>query len=160
MGSVAALGARRAQLIVKSGRQVQQLQALLECVWPVALQTARQPFRSSTWIAALTVVVDRDGGDLAGTRRLGVARWESAVRKEIIRRGLAWTPSLDPPEEATALLCQVALAAGPRERQAPQTAAAAVEILATRPGSAAREALGELSSFVASKALLPGSRLR
>jgi transposase len=86
-GRLRHLGARRAQLIVESGRQVQQIRALLECVWPAVLQSARQPFRSSTWIAALTVVVDRDGGDLARTRRLGPARWESAVRKEIIRRG-------------------------------------------------------------------------
>ncbi len=35
----------------------------------------------------MSVVLDRDGGDLARTRRLGVARLESAVRREIIRRG-------------------------------------------------------------------------
>jgi transposase len=86
-GRLRHLGARRAQLLVESGRQVQQMRALLECVWPAALQSARQPFRSSTWTAALTVLVDRDGGDLTRTRRLGAARWESAVRKEIIRRG-------------------------------------------------------------------------
>jgi transposase len=86
-GRLRHLGARRAQLLVESGRQVQQMRALLECVWPAALQTARQPFRSSTWTAAITIVVDRDGGDLARTRRLGLARWESAVRREIIRRG-------------------------------------------------------------------------
>ena len=60
---------------------------LLECVWPAALDTAQQPFRSRTWIAALTVIADRDGGDLARTRRLGAARFEQAVRREIIRRG-------------------------------------------------------------------------
>jgi transposase len=86
-GRLRHLGARRAQLLVESGRQVQQMRALLECVWPAALQTARQPFRSSTWIAVLSVVVDRDGGDLARTRRLGLARLETAVRREIIRRG-------------------------------------------------------------------------
>src|SRR2546430_1786444 len=32
-------------------------------------------------------VVQRDGGDLARTRRLGLARLESAVRREIVRRG-------------------------------------------------------------------------
>jgi transposase len=74
-------------LLVDSGRQVQQIRALLECVWPAALQTARRPFRSATWTAALSVVVDRDGGDLARTRRRGLARWENAVRREIIRRG-------------------------------------------------------------------------
>jgi transposase len=52
-----------------------------------ALQTARQPFRSLTWTAAMSVVVQRDGGDLTRTRRLGLARLESAVRREITRRG-------------------------------------------------------------------------
>ena len=32
-------------------------------------------------------MADRDGGDLTRTRRLGLARLESAVRREIIRRG-------------------------------------------------------------------------
>ncbi|WP_426513410.1 Imm51 family immunity protein [Dactylosporangium sp. McL0621] len=67
--------------------QVQQIRALLECVWPAALQTARQPFRSLTWTAALSVVVDRDGGDLTRTRRLRLARFETAVRREVVRRG-------------------------------------------------------------------------
>jgi transposase len=86
-GRLRHLGARRAQLLVEAGSQVQQMRALLECVWPAALQTARQPFRSSTWTAAIGVMVHRDGGDLARTRRLGLTRWESAVRREIIRRG-------------------------------------------------------------------------
>ncbi len=34
------------------------------------------PFRSNTWIAALTVIIERDGGDLARIRRLGPARLE------------------------------------------------------------------------------------
>ena len=63
------------------------MRALLECVWPAALTTARQPFRSSTWTAAMGVVLRRDAGDLARTRRLGLARLESAVRREITRRG-------------------------------------------------------------------------
>jgi transposase len=86
-GRLRHLGARREQLLVDAGRQVQQMRALLECVWPAALQTARQPFRSSTWTAAISVVADRDGGDLTRTRRLGLARLESAVRREIARRG-------------------------------------------------------------------------
>ena len=52
-------------------RCVQQIRDLLECVWPAALEAAKQPFRSTTWVAAMTVVMDRDGGDLARTRRLG-----------------------------------------------------------------------------------------
>src|SRR5438046_6737954 len=86
-GRLRHLGARREQLLVEAVSQVQQIRALLECVWPAALQTARQPFRSSTWTAAMSIVVDRDGADLARTRRLGLARLESAVRREIIRRG-------------------------------------------------------------------------
>ncbi|WP_406044003.1 IS110 family transposase [Micromonospora sp. NBC_00898] len=86
-GRLRHLGARREQLLVEAGSQVQQMRALLECVWPAALQTARQPFRSSTWTAAMRIVVARDAGDLTRTRRLGLARFESAVRREIVRRG-------------------------------------------------------------------------
>jgi transposase len=86
-GRLRHLGARREQLITEAGRQIQQIRALLECVWPAALDTARQPFRSKTWAAAMTVILDRDGGDLGRTRRLGVARFEQAVRREISRRG-------------------------------------------------------------------------
>jgi transposase len=86
-GRLRHLGARREQLLVEAGSQVQQMRALLECVWPAALQTARQPFRSSTWTTAMSVVLDRDGGDLTRTQRLGLARLESAVRREILRRG-------------------------------------------------------------------------
>jgi hypothetical protein len=39
-----------------------------------ALDTARQPFRSGTWMAALSVITGRDGGDFGRTRRLGAAR--------------------------------------------------------------------------------------
>ena len=86
-GRLRHLGARREQLITEAGSQVQQMRDLLECVWPAALDTARQPFRSATWIAALTVIVGRDGGDFARTRRLGAARFEQTVRREITRRG-------------------------------------------------------------------------
>jgi transposase len=81
------LGARREQLITEMISQVQQIRALLECVWPAALDTAQQPFRSQSWVAAMSVVCDRDGGDLARTYRLGAARFEAAVRREITRRG-------------------------------------------------------------------------
>jgi transposase len=81
------LGARREQLITEVGSQVQQVRDLLECVWPAALEGARQPFRSRTWIAALSVIVDRDRGDLARTQRLGAVRFEHAVRRQISRQG-------------------------------------------------------------------------
>jgi transposase len=81
------LGTRREQLLTESGSQVQQMRDLLECAWPAVLDAARQPFRSVTWMAALAVVAGRDGGDLARTRRLGAARFEHAVRREVTRRG-------------------------------------------------------------------------
>jgi transposase len=86
-GRLRHLGARREQLITEAGSQLQQMRALLECVWPASLDTARQPFRSVTWTAAMSVIVDRDGGDLARTRRLGVARLEAATRRLIVARG-------------------------------------------------------------------------
>jgi hypothetical protein len=86
-GRLRHLGARRNQLIVEAVSQIQQIRALLECVWPAALDTAAQPFRSRTWAAAMTVICDRDRGDLARTHRLGLPRFEQAVRREITRRG-------------------------------------------------------------------------
>ena len=86
-GRLRHLGARREQLPAETVSQVQQMRDLLECVWPAVLDTARQPFRSPTWSGAMTVILDRDGGDLARTRRLGLARFEAAVRREVTRCG-------------------------------------------------------------------------
>jgi transposase len=86
-GRLRHLGARREQLLTSIVSEIQQMRALLECVWPAALDTAQQPFRSKTWTAAMHIVCDRDGGDLARTRRLGAARFEQAVRREIVKRG-------------------------------------------------------------------------
>jgi len=86
-GRLRHLGTRREQLITEAGSQLQQMRDLLECVWPAALDTARQPFRSVTWVAALSVIAGRDRGDLARTRRLGAARFEQAVRREVTRHG-------------------------------------------------------------------------
>ncbi len=60
---------------------------LRECAWPAALDTARQPFRSGTWLAGMLVIAGRDRGDFARTRRLGAARFEQAVRREVTSRG-------------------------------------------------------------------------
>ena len=86
-GRLRHLGARRERLIVEAGAQVRQMRDLLECVWPAALETANWPFRSKTWPAAMWVILERDGGDFTRTRRLGLARFETAVRREILKRG-------------------------------------------------------------------------
>jgi transposase len=86
-GRLRHLDARREQLIVEMVSQIQQMRALLECVWPAALNTAKQPFRSKTWSAAMSVICERDGGDLDLTRGLGQARFEQAVRRVILKRG-------------------------------------------------------------------------
>ena len=66
---------------------VQQIRDPLECVWPAAVTTAQQPLKSHTWLAAMHVIMTRDSGDFTRTSRLGPARFEHAVRKELIRRG-------------------------------------------------------------------------
>lgn len=81
------LGTRREQLITATSSQVQQMRDLLDCVWPAMLDAAAQPFRSRTWLAALAVVVERDGGDLHRTRRLGWARFEQSIRRLISKHG-------------------------------------------------------------------------
>jgi transposase len=86
-GRLRHLGARREELITANVAQVQQIRDLLDCVWPAALEAAAQPFRSHTWAAAMSVVLDRDGGDLDRTRRLGWDRFEHQVRREITKRG-------------------------------------------------------------------------
>jgi transposase len=59
---------------------------LLECVWPAPLETAKHPFRSRTWLAGMSVILARTDGDPARLRRLGPARFEAAVRREIVAR--------------------------------------------------------------------------
>lgn len=86
-GRLRHLGSRRERLIVEASAQVQQMRDLLECVWPAALETANWPFRSTTWAAAMWVLLDRDGADFSRTRRLGLARFEQQVRREITKRG-------------------------------------------------------------------------
>ena len=59
---------------------------LLECAWPAVLDTARQPFTSATWHAALTVALGRaPDGDLGRVTRLGRRRFDAAVRRQVAR---------------------------------------------------------------------------
>lgn len=52
------LGARRAELLVRSTAARQTVRDLLECAWPALLATAAKPLESATWRAALAVSAD------------------------------------------------------------------------------------------------------
>ena len=85
-GRLRHLGIRRARLVADQVAQVQQMRDLLECAWPAVLDAARQPFKSTTWHAALTVALARaDGGDLARVTWLGRRRFDTAVRRQVAR---------------------------------------------------------------------------
>jgi len=84
-GRLRHLGIRRARLVADQVAQVQQMRDLLECVWPSVLDAARQPFKSTTWHAALTVALGRADGDLGRVTRLGHRRFDAAVRRQAAR---------------------------------------------------------------------------
>jgi transposase len=83
------LGARRAGLVTDATAARQQVTDLLECAWPAALEAAAKPLESASWLAAMTVLLDRVGvsGDLAVIRRWGWTRFAAAVRREVPRHG-------------------------------------------------------------------------
>src|SRR3954451_16067542 len=81
------LGARRAALVTDATAAArQQITDLLECAWPAALEARRKPAgkpaNAKSWLAAMTVVLDRAGasGDLNVIRRWGWNRFAAAVR--------------------------------------------------------------------------------
>lgn len=79
------LGARRADLVTHGGAARQQARDLLECAWPAVLGAARDPLEAKSWLAAVTVVLDRvaAGGDLSVIRRWGWDAFAAAVRREL-----------------------------------------------------------------------------
>jgi len=81
------LGARRERLVTEATACVQQLRDLLECAWPGVLEAAAKPFESTNWCAALAMVLDRCGGHPERLARLGLARFEAAVVRELARWG-------------------------------------------------------------------------
>lgn len=83
------LSARRTRLVVDVGAARQQIADLLECAWPAALSAAGAPLDSKSWLAAMTVALDRIGasGDLNVIRRWGWARFAAAVRRELPTHG-------------------------------------------------------------------------
>ena len=81
------LGARRERLITEATACVQQLRDLLECAWPAVLNASVRQFDSVIWCAALAVVLGRCDGRPERLTRLGLARFEAAVRRELPRWG-------------------------------------------------------------------------
>jgi transposase len=79
------LGARRVALTVAAGAARQQVRDLLECAWPAVLGAARDPLASQSWLAAVTVALDRvaASGNLAVIGRLGWDGFATAVRREL-----------------------------------------------------------------------------
>src|SRR6185437_14193104 len=81
------LGARRAGLVTGLTGVRQQAGDLLGCAWPAALDAARRPLESVTWLAAMAVVTARCAGRPERLRAMGYARFLAAVRGELPRWG-------------------------------------------------------------------------
>lgn len=112
------LGARRAHLVTDVAAARQQVRDVLECVFPAALAAAKDPLESKSWMAAITVVLDRVGatGDLTVIRRWGWTRFAVAVRRELPHHGTTrWYSKIvravfdaatDPTQASTGVLAQ------------------------------------------------------
>ena len=81
------LGQRRARLVTEMVACGQQINDLLACCWPAALECAAQPLESTTWLACLAVTMDRCDGDPGKLRKLGRDGFQTAVRRELPRFG-------------------------------------------------------------------------
>jgi transposase len=82
------LAAARLELLDAGGAARQRIRALLECAWPAALTTAGEPLRSTTWRAAMVIILARcSDGDPASVRSMGWRRFQAAVRRELPRWG-------------------------------------------------------------------------
>jgi transposase len=81
------LGARRFALVQDVVSCSQQAADLLGCAWPAALGAAARPLESMTWLAAMSAVTGRCGGNLARLRRMGYEKFTAAVRRELPRWG-------------------------------------------------------------------------
>ena len=77
------------RLVTEVGAARQQIRDLLECCWPAALDAAGEPLDSKSWLAAVTVLLDRVGatGDLAVISRWGWDAFTAAVCAELPRHG-------------------------------------------------------------------------
>jgi transposase len=95
------LGARRNDQLVEAGSARQQLQDLLECVWPAVLRTAADPLDAITWRAAMAVSCDPTeiaamGYDaFADAVRAALGRWGGQRRNLRILRAI-WAAAQAP----------------------------------------------------------------
>jgi transposase len=81
------LGRRRARLLATASGCVLQVRDLLSLAWPAVLDAAGYPFESTTWLAAVAVVLEHCDGDPAKLRRMGLEAFTTAVRGELPRWG-------------------------------------------------------------------------
>ena len=140
------LGARREQLITDASSQVQQIRDLLECVWPTALDTARQPFRSQTWTAALTVIAEVEARMTGVLDELGLTRLATSIPGlSAVGAAAILAQTGDPRRFATARALVKHAGLAPRQKTSgafvgrtkphrPRPARAAAGRLARRPG--------------------------
>ncbi len=86
-GRLRHLGARRFALVADVTSCMQQVGDLLGCAWPAALGAAGRPLESTTWLAAMSAVTGRCGGNPARLRTMGYEKFTAAVRRELPRWG-------------------------------------------------------------------------
>lgn len=123
-------GARREELITRSSSAVLQLRDLLGLAWPAVLDAAADPFRSTTWLAAVAVVLNRCDGRPEIVARMGPARFGAAVRRELPRWQAA-RPCGRIVEAVFAAVCEQSGAVAAQRRGALQRAGWAMDDLRT-----------------------------
>jgi transposase len=77
------LGRRRAQLITAETASMHRIRDFLSVAWPAVLETCAQPLLSKTWLAALTVVTSRCGGQPARLAAVGLKEFTALVRAAV-----------------------------------------------------------------------------
>jgi transposase len=77
------LGARRFALVADVTSCMQQAGDLLGCAWPAPLSAAARPLESVSWLAGMTVITGRCGGDPRRLRAMGYEKFLAAVRREL-----------------------------------------------------------------------------
>jgi transposase len=77
------LGARRFALVADVISCMQQAGDLLGCAWPAPLSAAARPLESVSWLAGMTVITGRCGGDPRRLRAMGYEKFLAAVRREL-----------------------------------------------------------------------------